>query len=110
MVAELSSISATTAKQKTSSATPSEIVGEQVSDLDKSKKRRPRWIQASTREPIYSVLDGDDERSGPRCKDNAVIITAVYKSPADNQRKLPSGERASPAGNFDPGTTIYVIN
>lgn len=110
MVAELSSISATTAKQKTSSGTPSEKVGEEVGDLEKNKKRRPRWIQASTREPIYSVLDGDDEQSGSTCKDNAVIIIAVSQNSSDNQKRLSCEERPSPVGNFDPGTTIYVIS
>lgn len=99
MVAELSVISTTTTKGKTTSSNNSSDIVD-LSNFDKSIKKRPKWIQTATREPIYSVLDGDNDKDNHNCKfkDNVVLITA-HKSCLDRQL-FPSEERLPPEGKF----------
>jgi len=112
MVAELAGISAATLDGK---ASPS------VEDISK----RPKWIQAATREPIYSVLDSD-ETSGsaknpiPNVLGKVVIISAVRSvscekpKPQDEQRELSyvwlsAGNRASPIPEVEDEDTLYSV-
>ena len=102
MVAELSSISSTAVKKKTSSGTLSNLVGDEaVGGVDISTRRIPRWIEAATREPIYSILDGEYERSdNPKFKD-VVLITAVSKNLPDNLKNSPGEEISSQKEKYE---------
>lgn len=71
MVAELAGISATITEQKRSTGT-----------TGGSRRPRPRWIQAATREPIYSVLDSNTDSvslatAGSSSQENVVVISAI---------------------------------
>jgi hypothetical protein len=111
MVAELAGISTATLDGKASPG---------VEDTSK----RPKWIQAATREPIYSVLDSD-ETSGsarnpsPSVLGKVVVISAVRsvscrKSKPQEQRELSyvwlsAGNRASPILEVEDEDTLYSV-
>ncbi|XP_015431948.1 PREDICTED: uncharacterized protein LOC107188207 [Dufourea novaeangliae] len=73
MVAELTSIPVRNVERKTATVSP-----EKLRSTSKPKSR-PKWIQAATREPIYSVLDSDQATKGlpGGSKRNVVVISAV---------------------------------
>ncbi|XP_017757100.1 PREDICTED: uncharacterized protein LOC108548587 [Eufriesea mexicana] len=75
MVAELTDIPVANAERNTSTAD-----SEQLRSAVKPKNR-PKWIQAATREPIYSILDSNEEVIGNNLstslKSNVVVISAV---------------------------------
>ncbi|XP_076647403.1 proton channel OtopLc [Halictus rubicundus] len=85
MVAELSSIPFGNAQRKTATVGPERLRS------SAKPKSRPRWIEAATREPIYSVLDNNetfaDVASGS--KRNIVVISAVKsEKQLEDPRKL----------------------
>lgn len=96
MVAELTDIPVANAERKPPTA------DQEKARSSCKKKNRPKWIQAATREPIYSVLDGNEKTgsdlpSGVKC--NVVVISAVKSDivrksgkpevPRDPHRELP---------------------
>ncbi|XP_017875199.1 proton channel OtopLc-like [Ceratina calcarata] len=74
MVAELTDIPVASAERKTPTADPGTAV---------KPRNRPKWIQTATREPIYSVLDGEkpDSNNLPTGF-NVVVISAVKSDKA----------------------------
>lgn len=94
MVAELADISTATINGK---AFPD------AGGTSSKQRRRPKWIQTATREPIYSVLDSSGEivtesLSSPTVLGKIVVISAVKnepsrkyepETPANSQRELP---------------------
>lgn len=86
MVAELTGISTATVDGKSSD----------VSGTSKRHKR-PKWIQTATREPIYSVLDGNESIATksfpPGVHGKIVVISAVKNEP---NRKLENEQRDLP--------------
>lgn len=80
MVAELTDIPVANAERNTSTAD-----SEQFKSAVKPKNR-PKWIQAATREPIYSILDSNEEITGNNLpaslKSNVVVISAVKSEKA----------------------------
>ncbi|EZA59070.1 Otopetrin-3 [Ooceraea biroi] len=114
MVAELAGISTATLDGK---ASPS------VEGTSK-RRRRPKWIQTATREPIYSVLDSDDipesaKNLPPGALGKVVVISAVksdscQKSEPREQRELSyvwlsAGNRASPIPEVEDENTLYSV-
>lgn len=75
MVAELTDIPVANAERKRLTADPEQF----ISSI--KQKNRPKWIQAATREPTYSVLDINDRSIDNNIlfgqKRNVVVITAV---------------------------------
>lgn len=59
MVAELAGISTSTVRGKTTARPENHPVGGAAGA--RRERERPAWILTATREPIYSVLDGDDD-------------------------------------------------
>jgi len=108
MVAELAGISTATLGGKESPG---------VEDASK----RPKWIQAATREPIYSVLDSDETSGGardppPSALGKVVVISAVRSVSCrkDEQREssyvwLSAGNRASPIPEVEDEDALYSI-
>lgn len=84
MVAELAGISTVTPDGKASRSV----------DGTSKRRRRPKWIQTATREPIYSVLDSDE--TAPEGAKNllaggkVVVISAVKSDcePRDEEKEL----------------------
>lgn len=115
MVAELAGISSTTLNGK---ASPS------VEGWSK-RRRRPKWIQTATREPIYSVLDSDETSEGannlpPGALGKIIVISAVKSDSCrksksqDEQRELSyvwlsAGNRASPIPEVEDENTLYSV-
>ncbi|XP_043516746.1 proton channel OtopLc-like [Frieseomelitta varia] len=90
MVAELTDIPVANVERKTPTADP-----EQFRSSAKPKNR-PKWIEAATREPIYSVLDsnnGSTNNLSSNAKNNVVVISAVKnekpRRTSSEQRELP---------------------
>ncbi|XP_076230838.1 proton channel OtopLc [Calliopsis andreniformis] len=92
MVAELKNIPVGSAERKTPTVVPQRLRS------SSKHKTRPKWIEAATREPIYSVLDSDEATSSlpPGIKTNVVVISAVKSGEPRNreseitlQRDLP---------------------
>ena len=95
MVAELTDIPVASAERKTPTAVP------EKPRYPSRQKNRPKWIEAATREPIYSVLDSNEAASSSPpggAGSNVVIISAVKsekprrgrpEDPRDEQRDLP---------------------
>lgn len=75
MVAELTDIPVANAERKRLTADPEQF----ISSI--KQKNRPKWIQAATREPTYSVLDTNDRSIDNNIlfgqKSNVVVISAV---------------------------------
>ncbi|XP_066590176.1 proton channel OtopLc-like [Prorops nasuta] len=81
MVAELAGICATSVERRGRGLKKVRSFGKQ--------RKRPRWIQNSTREPIYSVLDGTENfyrQFPPGIRDKVVIIRAVKCGPRKENR------------------------
>ncbi|KAG7204782.1 hypothetical protein KM043_005191 [Ampulex compressa] len=91
MVAELSGISVANSERRVS------IGGPGKNRSSAKQRKRPKWIQAATREPIYSVLDSNETTTAslpPGLKAKVVVISAVKsettrKIDSDEQRELP---------------------
>ncbi|KAL6426002.1 hypothetical protein ACFW04_008946 [Cataglyphis niger] len=109
MVAELVDISTATIGGKASL---------RAGGISKQRKR-PKWIQTATREPIYSVLDSDDNATSfpPNVHGKIVIISAIKKEPSrkcNAENKLPyvwpsSRNRTSPILEVEDENTLYSV-
>lgn len=109
MVAELTDISTATVGGKASL---------HAGGISKQRKR-PKWIQTATREPIYSVLDSDDSAKSfpPDVYGKVVIISAVKNEPSrkpNAENKLPhawpsSRNRTSPILEVEDENTLYSV-
>lgn len=109
MVAELTDISTATVGGKASL---------RAGGISKQRKR-PKWIQTATREPIYSVLDSDDSAKSfpPDVYGKVVIISAVKNEPsrkfnADNKLSYvwsSSRNRTSPILEVEDENTLYSV-
>lgn len=109
MVAELTDISTATVGGKASL---------HASGISKQRKR-PKWIQTATREPIYSVLDSDDSARSlpPDLYGRVVIISAVKNEPrreVNAENKSPhvwpsSRNRTSPILEVEDENTLYSV-
>lgn len=109
MVAELADISTATIGGKASL---------HAGGISKQRKR-PKWIQTATREPIYSVLDSDDNAKSfpPNVHGKIVIISAVKNEPSrksNAENKLPyvwpsSRNRTSPILEVEDENTLYSV-
>ncbi|XP_043256036.1 proton channel OtopLc-like [Colletes gigas] len=95
MVAELTGIPLGNAGRKTATIDPEKL------RCSTKPRNRPKWIQAATREPIYSVLDSNETATGrvPTVVRSKVVVISAVKSekpwrndgdvPRDVQRELP---------------------
>ncbi|CAL7945127.1 unnamed protein product [Xylocopa violacea] len=90
MVAELTDIPVANVERKTPTVDPQRLRS------SVKPKNRPKWIQAATREPIYSVLDSNGVSTNNNLvvgtKSNVVVISAVKsdrKLSRVEQRELP---------------------
>lgn len=116
MVAELAGIFTATVDGKAAS---------DASGGTSKQRKRPRWIQTATREPIYSILDSNGivaaKSLPPGVQRKIVIISAVKNEPsrksdakANEQRKLscvcsPSRGRTSPILEVEDEDTLYSV-
>jgi len=111
MVAELAGISTTTVDGKSSD----------VGGISKHHKR-PKWIQTATREPIYSVLDSNENiatKSFPPGFHGKIVVISAVKN--ESNRKLeneqqelpciwiPSQNKASPILEVEDENTLYSV-
>lgn len=95
MVAELTDIPVANADRKTPTVAPQRLRS------PSKQKNRPKWIEAATREPIYSVLDGDEATCNLPAgfRSNVVVISAVKSSEPRKrvpEEKKPSSDRSDP--------------
>ncbi|KOX76837.1 Otopetrin-1 [Melipona quadrifasciata] len=90
MVAELTDIPVANVERKTPTAD-----SEQFRSSSKPKNR-PKWIEAATREPIYSILDSNNDSTNSlssNVRNNVVVISAVK---SEKPRRTSSEQREFP--------------
>ncbi|XP_033339330.2 proton channel OtopLc [Megalopta genalis] len=95
MVAELAGIPFGNAERRTATVGP-----ERLRSTAKPKTR-PRWIEAATREPIYSVLDGGEASTSSAVvgKRNVVVISAVKsEKPREDRREFAESKEGPQQG------------
>ncbi|KAL6258384.1 hypothetical protein P5V15_010339 [Pogonomyrmex californicus] len=111
MVAELADISTATVDGKSS----------YVGGTSKYRKR-PKWIQTATREPIYSILDSNESVATRNLSPGAkiVVISAVKNEPSrksklENEQRessyiwLSSQNKTSPTPEVKEEDTLYSV-